>query len=314
MKRLLPRIALGLFFAQLLLMPVSWLLSAVYPSSGLRSLLSGEGLRWFMGHFTDLLSTPVLIWIVLCTMAWGCLWHSRLLHRPANYRESRALMIALLLLAVVVLLICGLILWRVLSAPAAQDAPAAVAPRPTPEVRIRERLVDKLIEVEKEVGAEEIASGLNDMGVLVTEEYYFTDVVHFSSIKKLFSLELGITASSFLASYDGVVTAGVDFTRIGIEKDDDASVITVTMPGAAVLNVDIDPDSFRLYEEKSGLGNPISAADFNSSLVELERSAEEKAIERGVLDHADENARVLIRNFVAALVEEGRYTVRFAAE
>ena len=229
-------------------------------------------------------------------------------------KEKKKLWIYLIALAVVVLLICGLILWRVLSAPATQDAPAAVAPRPTPEVRIRERLVDKLIEVEKEVGAEEIASGLNDMGVLVTEEYYFTDVVHFSSIKKLFSLELGITASSFLASYDGVVTAGVDFTRIGIEKDDDAGVITVTMPGAAVLNVDIDPDSFRLYEEKSGLGNPISAADFNSSLVELERSAEEKAIERGVLDHADENARVLIRNFVAALVEEGRYTVRFAAE
>jgi len=229
-------------------------------------------------------------------------------------KEKKKLWIYLIALAVVVLLICGLILWRVLSAPAAQDAPAAVAPRPTPEVRIRERLVDKLIEVEKEVGAEEIASGLNDMGVLVTEEYYFTDVVHFSSIKKLFSLELGITASSFLASYDGVVTAGVDFTRIGIEKDVDAGVITVTMPGAAVLNVDIDPDSFRLYEEKSGLGNPISAADFNSSLVELERSAEEKAIERGVLDHADENARVLIRNFVAALVEEGRYTVRFAAE
>ena len=229
-------------------------------------------------------------------------------------KEKKKLWIYLIALAVVVLLICGLILWRVLSAPATQDAPAAVAPRPTPEVRIRERLVDKLIEVEKEVGAEEIASGLNDMGVLVTEEYYFTDVVHFSSIKKLFSLELGITASSFLASYDGVVTAGVDFTRIGIEKDDDAGVITVTMPGAAVLNVDIDPDSFRLYEEKSGLGNPISAADFNSSLVELERSAEEKAIERGVLDHADENARVLIRNFIAALVEEGRYTVRFAAE
>ncbi|MBE6996856.1 MAG: hypothetical protein E7427_01660, partial [Ruminococcaceae bacterium] len=82
-------------------------------------------------------------------------------------KEKKKLWIYLIALAVVVLLICGLILWRVLSAPAAQDAPAAVAPRPTPEVRIRERLVDKLIEVEKEVGAEEIASGLNDMGVLV---------------------------------------------------------------------------------------------------------------------------------------------------
>ena len=83
-------------------MLVSWLFSAAYPTSGVRSLLSAEGLRWLMGHFSDLLATPLLVWIVLCSIAWGCLSRSCLLHRPTNYRERRAQFMALLLLGIIV--------------------------------------------------------------------------------------------------------------------------------------------------------------------------------------------------------------------
>lgn len=102
MKRFLPHIALWLVVAQLLLMLVSWLLSAAFPMSGIRSLLSSEGLRWLMGHFSHLLATPLLVWLLLCAMAWGCLLRSGLLVRPTNYREHRAKFMALLLLAVIV--------------------------------------------------------------------------------------------------------------------------------------------------------------------------------------------------------------------
>ena len=74
-------------------MLVSWLLSAAFPSSGLRSLLSSEGLRWLMGHFAEMIATPVLAWLLLCAMAWGCLARSGL---------RRAQVMALLLLAVIV--------------------------------------------------------------------------------------------------------------------------------------------------------------------------------------------------------------------
>jgi aminobenzoyl-glutamate transport protein len=101
-KRFLPHIALTLVICQMLLMLVSWLFSAAYPTSGVRSLLSAEGLRWLMGHFSDLLATPLLVWIVLCSIAWGCLSRSCLLHRPTNYRERRAQFMALLLLGIIV--------------------------------------------------------------------------------------------------------------------------------------------------------------------------------------------------------------------
>ena len=102
MRRLLPYLALALFCAELLLMLVSWLLSAVWPMSGVRSLLSGEGLRWLFGHFSGMMATPALVWLLLLSMAAGCLRASRLLRLGNSYRESRALILTVMLLAVYV--------------------------------------------------------------------------------------------------------------------------------------------------------------------------------------------------------------------
>ena len=89
-----------LFAAQLLLMLVSWLLSAAIPMSGVRSLLSSEGLRWFLGHFSDMLGTPLFLNLLLLLMAFGCLKGCGILHFKTTYRQSRALLIMLLLLVI----------------------------------------------------------------------------------------------------------------------------------------------------------------------------------------------------------------------
>jgi aminobenzoyl-glutamate transport protein len=101
-RRMLPRAAMVLFVLQLLLMLVSWLCSAAFPTAAVRSLLSGEGLRWLMGRFADMMATPLLVWIVLLSMAWGCLTESRLLVYGRTYRQSRARLMAVLLLVVIV--------------------------------------------------------------------------------------------------------------------------------------------------------------------------------------------------------------------
>ena len=102
MKRFLPHIALILVLIQLLLILVSWLLSAAIPTSGVRSLLSSEGLRWFLGHFSDVLGTPFLLCLLLILMAYGCLKGCGILRFKSSYRQSRALIITPLLLLVYV--------------------------------------------------------------------------------------------------------------------------------------------------------------------------------------------------------------------
>ena len=192
-----------------------------------------------------------------------------------------------------------------------KTAPLTVTPRPAQEVIVREKEVEKLVTVEKEISSAILTDGVRELGLLVTEEYYFTEVVSYSSVKTLWKFELPLTESSYLVSYDGVVRAGVDLSRAAVEKDEENKRITVTLPEASITDTDIDPQSFRLYSEKSGLGNPITAGDFNNSLIELETTAREKALDRGLLVRANENAHALVRNVVGALCDLNEYTLVF---
>lgn len=111
MKRFFPHIAVALFGVQLILMLVSWVWSAAFPESDVRSMLSSEGLRWFMGRFAEIVSTPLLSCLLLLAIAIGCFlrcgvtrifWASRV-----SYRAHRALWMggAVLVACVVVMLL-----------------------------------------------------------------------------------------------------------------------------------------------------------------------------------------------------------------
>ncbi len=118
MKRFLPYIALFLFLAEIVLILVSWLMSAALPTSGVRSMLSGEGLRWFMGHFGNILATPQLSWLLLLAIALGCVRCSGLFAHssPRSYRERRALLIggSALLVCIIAILLLTVVPYAVL--------------------------------------------------------------------------------------------------------------------------------------------------------------------------------------------------------
>lgn len=95
MKHLV-RVYTLLIVLQLLLILASWLLSAWNPESGVRSLLSGEGLRWLLGGYAHRVVSPFLGVMVLVAVGWGAvlssgLWHSLLHFRRCGYRERSAL-------------------------------------------------------------------------------------------------------------------------------------------------------------------------------------------------------------------------------
>lgn len=169
--------------------------------------------------------------------------------------------------------------------------------------------MDKIVEVEveKEVTQEVIQDGLNSMGVLVTEEYYFTMVENY--VKSKTFMKFITTESSFIYSYDGVVTAGIDFSAIEVTKDDDNKKIIVKIPASEIQNVDIDFNSFKIYSEKEGMWNPIKMSDYNDSLVELKDAAINKAKERNILKAADDEAKQIITNFISGFVDKSEYQI-----
>ena len=91
-----------LLLAEAMLILISWIFSAMRVD-GVRSLLSGEGVRWFFGNFTSMVASPWLACLVLMLVALGCLQKSGLFSRPhTSYRDRMALRLTWVILVLYV--------------------------------------------------------------------------------------------------------------------------------------------------------------------------------------------------------------------
>lgn len=99
--------------AQFMLFLVSWIISAAWPEAEVRSLLSSEALRWFMGGFADNIASKPLVWILLLSMAYGIARESHIVdalkkRKMNSYRQTFALRIVLVELIVITFLMAAI--------------------------------------------------------------------------------------------------------------------------------------------------------------------------------------------------------------
>jgi aminobenzoyl-glutamate transport protein len=104
------RLCLGLLVAESVLIIVSWLLSAMR-LEGVRSMLSSEGIRWFVGGFSDIVASPLLAWLLLALIAVGSVVQSGVValfrHKgEKSFRSKLALRVACVFLALYMLVVC----------------------------------------------------------------------------------------------------------------------------------------------------------------------------------------------------------------
>lgn len=125
LNRFFSFLSVGLLLSEVILIPLSWFIQSVWPLSGVRSLLSEEGVRWFMGGYADFMSTPVLSWLLLLAPAFGVCRSSGLISalssnfhqltgihpavlNPPSFRKRlarNAVIIELVAIAVIILLL-----------------------------------------------------------------------------------------------------------------------------------------------------------------------------------------------------------------
>lgn len=104
-------IAVGLIGAQIALVLASWILTAAMPDTFWRSLLSAEGIRWFLGRFESNMASPLLVWLLLGSMAWGAVSRGGLLaFKPSEYRQRVAMWLVVIELGVFVAMILAMTL------------------------------------------------------------------------------------------------------------------------------------------------------------------------------------------------------------
>ena len=83
-----------------ILMVASWVITSANTDLPMRSLLSSEGIRWFVGHAVDHLAQPLGVWLLLLSFTYGVVKASNILevfhHKsPLPYRKRFALRVTL---------------------------------------------------------------------------------------------------------------------------------------------------------------------------------------------------------------------------
>ena len=91
----------SLLLLQIMVVILSWMIKTIYPEFNGRSLLSGEGVRWFLGNFTNNVASNILVWIILIGLSWGAIRASNILQvfkrsHTLSYRERLGFRVVLI--------------------------------------------------------------------------------------------------------------------------------------------------------------------------------------------------------------------------
>lgn len=106
-------ITCSLLLFQIMVVILSWMIKTIYPDFNGRSLLSGEGVRWFLGNFTNNVASNILVWIILIGLSWGAIHASHILQvfkrsHTLSYRERlgfRVVLIEIMIWVIVIVLL-----------------------------------------------------------------------------------------------------------------------------------------------------------------------------------------------------------------
>lgn len=163
------------------------------------------------------------------------------------------------------------------------------------------------------ITTETLKSQINTLQQLITQEYIYTNAdERTDDAKWLFGWKRPFSDTRLLVTYDGSIKAGIDLAEVQVEVTEEPRKITITLPKAEITDNNIPQDSIRIVEIKNGFLNEITFDDYNTFISEQKIVMENKAIERGILEKADEEARKVIEAFLAPLpgiTGENAYTL-----
>lgn len=163
----------------------------------------------------------------------------------------------------------------------------------------KERTSKKSIPV---ITSETLKSQINALQELVTQEYIYTNADRRTdNVKWLFNWTRPFSGTSLLVTYDGSIKAGVDLSEVQVVVDEEARKITITLPPSRITDNNIPQDSITVVEVKNGLFNEVTFDDYNTFISEQKVIMENRAIERGILEKASEEARKAVEAFLAPL-------------
>lgn len=150
---------------------------------------------------------------------------------------------------------------------------------------------------------------MENIGELVTQAAYFTNVQVISDAREVFGVTVPFTQSKYVFSYDGVIRAGVNFAEIDYCINSENRTITISVPKPYIMSTMIYEDSLEIYNESKNIFTPLTMNDLQESRQKLIEEAETQAVANGLLEEAAINARVIIESFFLSNDALGNYEI-----
>lgn len=141
-------------------------------------------------------------------------------------------------------------------------------------------------------------SGVTSVCELATLKCYYHNVAKAETeASGIFAKWLKTGYKKIWTEYSGIIEYGIDISQVTVAEPDKNGVVTVTMPDAQVLNVDVDEDS---------LGTPLTDTGFLTSITTEEKTTTLAGAQEAMEQQAKENTEMLAQAKARAktLIEE----------
>lgn len=154
----------------------------------------------------------------------------------------------------------------------------------------------------------DIKSELSEISELMTYEYTYTGTASITDYREtpLLGWNIPLTGHEIKMTYAGTIKVGYELKDMEIDVDNNRKVITVSL-GAQVVDNNLPEESVETIE-KNNLANPIRSDEVTNRLAEIKEQEYAEAIEKGIEEKAEENAKAVITEKLSDI--EG-YEVRF---
>ncbi|MDE7242504.1 MAG: DUF4230 domain-containing protein [Oscillospiraceae bacterium] len=160
------------------------------------------------------------------------------------------------------------------------------------------------------VTADLLGQSLRTAQELVSVSYHYTNMARYENQKEFYGWKIPFTSKYFIASYDGVIKAGIDLSTVTPDVNEGKKLVTVKLPESQVISHEIKEDSLTVYDESNNLLNRISINDYAEFATDQKAVWEEHAIENGLLTEAGDRAKEVVESLLNMVPGMEEYTLQ----
>ncbi len=158
-------------------------------------------------------------------------------------------------------------------------------------------------------------SGVTSVCELATLKCYYHNVAKAETeASGIFAKWLKTGYKKIWTEYSGIIEYGIDISQVTVSEPDKNGVVTVTMPDAQILNVDVDEDSLGTPLTDTGFLTSVTTEEKTTTLAGAQEAMEQQAKENTeMLSQAKARAKTLIEEYIKNVGESigEEYTVEW---